>query len=63
MPLLEGEENTAPLTVPEGPRGEVAWDTYNSADAPVPAGYSMMGRLYAVGYMRGLNESVQAAAR
>jgi len=57
-PTLEGEQPDADLSVPTIPADQVNADTFNGSDVPVQPGYTMLGRLYAVGYMRGLIEAV-----
>lgn len=60
VPTLAGETTAA--TIDDGALGanEITPDTYNGPDIPIPPGYAMMGRLFAVGYMRGL---IDATAR
>lgn len=58
VPALEGEVFETNITVPAIPIDQIDADTFNGPDTPVPPGYTMLGRLYAVGYMRGLIEAV-----
>ena len=61
VPVLEGESADLESTAPPPHDSEIAVDvnTYNGPDIPVPPGYTMLGRLYAVGYMRGLIHAVR----
>ena len=60
VPMLEGETASATVQVPFRGAGEITIDTHNGPDVPVPPGYTMLGRLFAVGYMRGLIEALNA---
>ena len=53
VPELVGE-HTGDIVGPKIPSDQITVDTFNGTDIPVPPGYTMMGRLFAVGYMRGL---------
>ncbi len=54
VPTLAGESTVDAIDVGVLPPAAITPDTYNGPDIPVPPGYAMMGRLFAVGYMRGL---------
>jgi mannonate dehydratase len=58
VPALEGEVFETNISVPAIPIDQIDAETFNGPDTPVPPGYTMLGRLYAVGYMRGLIEAV-----
>lgn len=59
-PTLAGESTASTIDYGGLDAEAITPDTYNGADIPVPPGYAMMGRLFAVGYMRGL---IDAAVR
>lgn len=54
VPTLDGEAIADSLGFTLPPNEQITADTFNSATATPMAGYTMLGRLYAVGYMRGL---------
>ena len=59
VPVLAGEEALADFQAEAIPEEEITVDTYNATERPVSAGYTMLGRLFAVGYMKGLIEATQ----
>ncbi len=63
VPVLEGEEAWADFQAEAVPEEEITVDTFNASEGPVSAGYTMLGRLFAVGYMKGLIEAAQPPAR
>jgi mannonate dehydratase len=58
VPTLAGETTEAEIEVPEISDDLIDADTFNGADTPVSPGYAMRGRLFAVGYMRGLMDAI-----
>jgi mannonate dehydratase len=60
VPVLEGENPDMELDYTLPPREQIDVDTFNGPDVSVPPGYTMLGRLYAVGYMRGLMEATKS---
>ncbi|MAE65366.1 MAG: mannonate dehydratase [Phycisphaeraceae bacterium] len=60
VPVLAGEAPDMGMDFTQPPTSQIDADTFNGPDVPVPPGYTMLGRLYAVGYMRGL---IEAASR
>ena len=60
VPTLAGEEAWADFQPEALPEEEITVDTFNGPEGPVSAGYTMLGRLFAVGYMKGLIEAAQA---
>ncbi|MAE62545.1 MAG: mannonate dehydratase [Planctomycetaceae bacterium] len=58
VPTLIGDPINQNMVLPIKPDAtEVSLETYNAPEGPATAGYTMTGRLFAVGYMRGLIES------
>lgn len=57
VPTLAGETTVGSIELHEVPDEEITADTYNGAEVPVWPGYAMRGRLFAVGYMRGLMDA------
>ena len=55
---MEGESHESDLQVPDISADQIDADIFNGPSTPVPPGYTMLGRLHAVGYMRGLMEAV-----
>ena len=60
VPTLAGETTESTVDVPEIPDDAITADTFNGMDIPIPPGYAMRGRLFAVGYMRGLIDATSA---
>lgn len=58
VPTLAGETTQDMIELLEMPEDQITADTYNGPDTPVPPGYAMRGRLYAIGYMRGLMDAI-----
>ena len=58
VPTLIGETHESLLAPRQVDPAKVTIDTYNRSHGSASAGYTMMGRLFAVGYMRGLIEAV-----
>jgi len=59
VPTLAGESTETTIDLQEVPEESITADTYNGANIPIPPGYAMRGRLYGVGYMRGLMEATR----
>lgn len=58
VPILVGEASSEHVVAPiKSDPSQITLNTYNAPDGPAPAGYTMLGRLFAVGYMRGLIEA------
>ena len=61
VPMLAGETAAGPMAVAQPLPEKIDVDTFNGPDVAVSPGYTTLGRLYAVGYMRGLMEAAGAA--
>ena len=57
VPTLAGETTMDEIEVNTVAENGIDADTYNGPDVPIPPGYAMRGRLFAVGYMRGLMDA------
>ena len=60
VPVLAGERPADDLLVPTVEHDRITTETYNPSDGPAPPGYTMLGRLHAIGYTQGL---IEATAR
>jgi len=59
VPTLAGEETADEIDVGDLSDEFINADIFNGPDIPIPPGYAMRGRLFAVGYMRGLIDATR----
>lgn len=60
VPMLEGDEGSEDVSFVLPPADRINVDTFNGPNVVPSPGYTMAGRLFAVGYLRGLIEAAQA---